>query len=371
MAEAGSDHDERSARTQTLRSGSSTGCAQLVPAITGMASVTLSRCAESGYNPRPCSLPLFQIAASLPLPTVSPSETGQAILSEGGNAWEAMVAMGATIAVTYPHMSGLGGDGFWMVREPTGKVGYIEACGPAGADATIAAYHEAGHDAVPPRGPLGAATVAGVVGGWALALEAARGAGGRLPLDVLFSDAIRHAREGYRVSRGQAENVPKLRDELFAAPGFADHFLKEGKLPAEGELLVQPILAATLDHLVNAGLADFYRGDIAREMAVDLARIGSPVTRDDLARYEARFREPLKLDLKLGTVWNSPPPTQGLASLLILGIAERLDLGRVDGASFVHGLVEATKRAFLIRDLVVTDPRELDHDPSNTSLPRA
>lgn len=292
-------------------------------------------------------------------------ETGRSILAEGGNAWEAMTAMAATIAVAYPHMCGTGGDGFWMVREPNGKVGYIDACGPAGSGASIAAYNAAGHGVVPPRGPLGAATVPGVIGGWILALEAARGAGGRLPLDVLLSDATRHAREGFTVTPGQGRNRPQLPAELFAAPGFADTYLKDGKLYDEGEVLVQSRLAATLDHLTRAGLADFYRGDVARENAADLERIGSPVGREDLMRYEAQFRTPLSLELKSGTVWNSAPPTQGLASLLILGIAERLDLGRAESVEFVHGLVEATKRAFLIRDMVVTDPRHLDHEPKS------
>jgi gamma-glutamyltranspeptidase/glutathione hydrolase len=294
------------------------------------------------------------------------AETGRAILEEGGTAWEAVIAMGATIAVTYPHMSGLGGDGFFLVRERDGRVGVIEGCGRAGSGAGHAAYRKLGHDIVPPRGPLGAATVAGVVGGWKLAREAGRG---RLPLNVLFSDAIRHAREGFAVSRGQAQNIPKLADDLFAAPGFAAQFLKEGKLYAEGEVLKQERLAATFEHLAHSGLEDFYRGDIGREIAADLEAIKAPVTRADLAAYEARLREPLKLVLKSGTVWNSPPPTQGLASLLILGIAEKLDLGRAESAEFVHGLVEATKRALLIRDLVVTDPRHADRDPNDYLAP--
>jgi gamma-glutamyltranspeptidase/glutathione hydrolase len=294
------------------------------------------------------------------------AETGRAILEEGGNAVEAAIAMGGTIAVTYPHMSGLGGDGFFLIREPNGRVGYIESCGPAGEGASIKAYNRLGHDAVPARGPLGAATVAGVVGGWKLAREAGRG---RLPLKVLFSDAIRHAREGFAVSKGQGANKPKLESELFAAPGFAGQFLKDGKLYAEGEVLKQSQLAATFEQLAHAGLDDFYRGDVGREIATDLEAIKAPITRKDLQRFEARLREPLTLALKSAAVWNSPPPTQGLASLLILGIAEKLELGRAESVEFVHGLVEATKRAFLIRDLVITDPRHLDRDPKDYLTP--
>src|SRR5262245_25066184 len=200
------------------------------------------------------------------------AETGRAILEEGGTAIEAAIAMGATIAVTYPHMSGLGGDAFFLIREPDGRVGYIEACGPAGSGASIAAYRKLGLDAVPARGPLAAATVAGLAGGWKLAREAGRA---RLPLKLLFSDAIRHAREGFPVSRGQAQNKAKLPDEQFQAPGFAAQFLNEGKLPGEGELLRQEKLAATFEHLAHAGLDDFYRGDIGREIAADLEAIKS------------------------------------------------------------------------------------------------
>lgn len=293
------------------------------------------------------------------------AETGRAVLAEGGNACEAMVAMLASVAVVYPHMSTLGGDAFWLVREPDGRVFHIEACGGAGSGASIAAYRKHGYDVLPARGAHAALTVAGTVGGWSRALELARAAGGRLPLDVLLHDAIGHARNGFAVARCQADVSVKLPDALREAPGFADHFLRDGNFLKEGDPLVQPALAATLEQLAYAGLDDFYRGDVAREIAVDLERIKSPVTRDDLRRYEARFTRPLEAKLKSVRLWNSPPPTQGLASLLILGIAERLDLGHPDSTAFVHGLVEATKRAFRIRDRVVTDPRQMDEKPAD------
>jgi oxamate amidohydrolase len=297
-------------------------------------------------------------------------ETGRAMLREGGNAYEAALAMAATICVVYPHMSGPGGDGVWTLREPSGKVGVVEAIGAAGAGAGINAYRDAGCDAVPPRGALSAGTVAGAVAGWMRVLEAARAAGGRLPLDVLLHDAVRYARDSFAVSPGQAANRPKLAADLFAAPGFSSAFLKDGKLPAAGERLVQPELADTLDQLIRAGLGDFYRGDVARELAEDLRQIGSPVTRDDLQQCHAKLRKPLKLDLRQGTVWNAPPPTQGLCALMILGIAERLDLGGRDSADFVHGIVEATKRAFLVRDRVITDPADMTTDLQSFLAPK-
>src|SRR5437879_6569068 len=132
------------------------------------------------------------------------AEAGRLMLAEGGNALEAMVAMAAAIAAVYPHMNHIGGDGFWLVREPPGRVRAIMGAGPAGAKATPALYREHGYDEIPPRGALAALTVPAAISGWTLALQAAEAYGGKLPLDVLLGPAIRHAREGYTVTRSQA-----------------------------------------------------------------------------------------------------------------------------------------------------------------------
>jgi gamma-glutamyltranspeptidase/glutathione hydrolase len=146
-------------------------------------------------------------------------------------------------------------------------------------------------------------------------------------------------------------------------PGFTRTFLVDGKPPDAGRTMRQEALAGTLDHLAHAGLDDFYRGDIGREIAADLDRIGSPVTRDDLVRYRASVAEPLSVTLQAGTLYNTPPPTQGLASLIILALFERLRVGEAESFDHVHGLVEATKRAFRVRDRVITDPDRLPAPP--------
>jgi len=281
------------------------------------------------------------------------AEAGRDVLAEGGNAVEAMIAMAAAVAAVYPHMNHLGGDGFWLFREPSGRRHAIEAAGFAGELASPELYRDC--EMIPPRGPLAALTVPGAVGGWALAQEAARAFGGRMPLAGLLTAAIRHAREGYAVTRSQARLTAEKLAELKDVPGFAKTFLIDGKPPAEGAVLRQEALAATLDHLAHAGLDDFYRGDVGREIAADLDRIGAPVTRRDLERYRANLRVPLELQLPVGKLYNTPPPTQGIASLIILGLFDRLRVTQAEGFDHVHGLVEATKRAFRIRDHVVTD----------------
>ncbi len=296
-------------------------------------------------------------------PHPAAAEAGRAMIAEGGNALEAMVAMAATIAAVYPHMNHIGGDGFWLVREPSGRVRALMGAGPAGAKATPAFYREHGHDTIPPRGPLAALTVPAAVATWMLALDGAKAHRGRLPLDVLLGPAIKHA-QGYGVTRSQARLTAEKLAECKDAPGFATTFLVDGKPPAQGATLKQTALAATLDQLVNAGLEDFYRGDVGREIAADLDRIGSPVTRADIEGYEAVVREPLSVVLQAGTLYNTPPPTQGLVSLMILALFERLRVTDAESIDHVHGLVEATKRAFRVRDRFVTDPDRLAHPPA-------
>jgi gamma-glutamyltranspeptidase/glutathione hydrolase len=301
-------------------------------------------------------------------PHAAAAEAGRAVLAEGGNALEAMVAMAASIAAVYPHMNHIGGDGFWLVREPKGRLRAFMGAGPAGTNARPELYRE--YETIPPRGPLAALTVPGAVGGWMLALEAARALGGRLPLEILLGAAILRARDGYVVTRGQARLTAETLPEMTGVPGFVDTFLLDGKPPAAGETLKQSTLASTFDHLAHAGLADFYRGDVGREIAADLERIGSPVTRDDLARYAAVLAEPLSVRLDVGAAYNTPPPTQGLASLIILGLYQRLRVPEAERFDFVHAVVEATKRAFRVRDRVVTDPARLSHPPERFLDPK-
>jgi gamma-glutamyltranspeptidase/glutathione hydrolase len=286
-------------------------------------------------------------------------EAGRQILAEGANAIEAMVAMAASIAAVYPHMNHIGGDGFWLIRETSGRVRAIMAAGPAGRNAKPELYRQ--YETIPTRGPLAALTVPGAVGGWMLALEAAQGNGGRLPLDVLLAPAIGQARDGYKVTRSQARLTHEYLAELKEAPGFAATFLVDGKPPEIGALMKQETFAATLAQLAHAGLEDFYRGDVGREIAADLERIGSPLTRSDLTRYRAHYAEPLHIDLPAAMVYNTGAPTQGVVSLMILALFARLGVTAPEGFDHIHGLVEATKRGLRMRDRVVTDPNYLAH----------
>ncbi len=283
---------------------------------------------------------------------------GAAVLRDGGNAVEATVAMAACLAVVYPHMTGIGGDGFWLIAEPGGEVRAIDASGrsPARADPR----HD-GLEAIPWRGPLAAGTVAGTVSGWAMALDLAPGT---LSLDRLLAEAIAHAENGVAVTAGGAAIAAAKSAELRGLPGgYAAIFEAEGRPLIEGDVLRQPALADTLRALATDGLEGYYRGDLSRRIAADLAALGSPVMQDDLTAHRATLTRPLTVRLRDARLFNTPPPTQGLASLQILALFDRMAADEVDGFDHVHGLVEATKQAFRVRDTQVGDPAGMTIDP--------
>lgn len=291
------------------------------------------------------------------------AQAGLAVLREGGNAIEATVAAASAIAVVYPHMNSLGGDGFWLIVEPARDPIGIDACGAAGARVDAALYARAGASAVPARGPLAANTVAGTVSGWAKALEISARWGGKLPLARLLEDAIHWAEAGIAPSAGQIALTTQKLPELADAPGFIETFAPGGTPPSADRPFRQPRLAATLRALAAQGLESFYSGALARTIAADLERSGSPITGQDLQSHRARLVAPLAVELAQAIVYNMPPPTQGLATLIILGLLDRLQPRIEDEADFVHTAVECTKQAFLVRDAHVTDPACMEVDP--------
>ncbi|ESQ91245.1 gamma-glutamyltransferase [Asticcacaulis sp. AC460] len=281
------------------------------------------------------------------------SQAGLDILKAGGTAREAAVAVAATLAVVYPHMNSIGGDSFWLIREPDGQVRSVHGCGGAAQKATLELYR--GHDAVPWRGPLAANTVAGTISAWQALLD-----GGTVPLDRILEAAIHYAEGGMAVTQGGADIAAAKDAELRDVFGYSDVF--RGPLQA-GDRLKQPALARTLKRLAAEGLSSFYAGALARDIAADLAKAGSPVGPADLEAHKVEFPQPLRTAIAGATLHNAAPPTQGFASLLILALFSRLGVGSVDDFAYVHGLVEATKRAFLLRDAHIGDPAWMDFDP--------
>lgn len=286
------------------------------------------------------------------------SATGLRVLQGGGSAIDAAIASDAVLGVVYPHMAGLGGDGFMLIHAPQeGRIRALNASGPAAERATIDYYRERGFaDRMPSRGPLAALTVPGVVEGW----RAAHAEYGRLAWSELFTDAIGYARRGMPISRSLTEWIERDR-ELFAHhPSAARLFLRQGReVRLEGERLLQPELALSLEELARRGARDgFYEGELATRICASLAPAGSPLRPEDFARFHAEWTSPISARYRDCTVYQIPPNTQGFAALQILQLLDGFDVScwSDTSADYYHHLAEAVKLAFADSDAWLTDP---------------
>jgi gamma-glutamyltranspeptidase/glutathione hydrolase len=291
-------------------------------------------------------------------PHYKAAEAGQAILDQGGTACEAMVAAAAMIAVQYPHMNSLGGDSFWLISELGKDPIAIDGCGGAALNLDLASYRNRG-SSLPASGGDAAITMAGTVAAWNKAL-ALNNSG--ITLTTLLSSAIEAARDGIEVTASLQAASEKTFARLANIQSFSDLYLKQNKTLVAGDRLTNPALAETLHRLAMAGLADFYSGEIASKLANDLKQQGSPLDLDDFSRYQATVVEPLKAEISLGELYNFGAPTQGVASLLILAIYDRMAHLAQSEIDHTHLLVEATKQAFMLRDRWVCDHAYLEQD---------
>lgn len=292
------------------------------------------------------------------------SSTGSNILREGGSAVDAAIAANATLCVVYPHMAGVGGDGFWLIGDDE-DVSAINASGPAGEAATRDYYAELGDNEIPERGSGSALTVPGAVDGWRLAHEEH----GQLPWKQLFEDAITHAREGFAMTEDLTRWIALDADVLGEQATAADTFLTEGSAPEPGTILRQPALADSLETITEEGPRDgFYEGPVGESFCDGLGE-ESPLSTTDLSQYHAEWVEPLSTDYRGYKAHSFPPNTQGIAALQLLGLLDGFDVEAWgDGtADYYHHMAEAVKVAFADRDAWVTDPGSIDL-PAETLL---
>jgi gamma-glutamyltranspeptidase/glutathione hydrolase len=303
------------------------------------------------------------VASPHPLATIA----GLEVIMRGGTAVDAAVAVGATIAVVYPHMTGLGGDSFWLCWDArAGRLTALQAAGAAAAAATPDLYRRHGLDAIPVRGPLAALTVPGAPDGlWTAHRFSQERLGSTISWGDLLQSAIRHAADGIPVSPCQARVTAGATDLLSARdPALAPlraTYLDGDVVPPPGRRLVQPHLARTLERLAREGGRAFYEGELATEIGRACEAVGSPLRAPDLAAHRSRFAEPVTVPYRGGLAATVPPPCQGLVALAVLGMLDGVDIsacGR-DPADYVHVAVEATKLAFGDRDRWLADPERV------------
>lgn len=282
------------------------------------------------------------------------SEAGVAILRAGGSAVDAAIAANAVLAVVYPHQSSLGGDAVWLIYDARARrVRFLNATGRAPAAATLEEFRRRGLAEIPTRGLL-SVTVPGTVDGWWTAHQAY----GRLPWRSLFEAAIGYAREGFPVTGRVAAAIQRALGVIAQEPTTAAMYLPDGKIPRPGTRLTQPPLARTLELIAEGGREAFYAGEIAREIVAFARARGGLLAERDFAEARSDWGEPLSTTYRGVTLYEPPPPTQGVITLLMLNMLEEDEIGALPylGPAHVHLLVEAKKVAFADRNRYIADP---------------
>ncbi len=272
----------------------------------------------------PGGRPERQLAASgksfaIATPHRTATEAGAAVFDAGGNAIDAALAAAVTLAVVYPHNCGVGGDLFALVEQPDGRVTAVNASGAAPMAIDPDEIRRA-DDVMPERGahPI---TVPGAVSGWA-AIERL---GARNGLAAAFPEAVRLAREGVPVAGSLAATLEESSDALAADPGLAGVFFPGGRPLAEGDLLVQPALAETLEAIAEEGPPALYGGAVGARLVEGLRAAGSRMAVEDLERHQAELAAPLLGRYRDLDVSVAPPNSQGFVLLEILAAIERLE----------------------------------------------
>lgn len=300
--------------------------------------------------------PTLALRGMVACPHALASEAGVEILKAGGSAVDAAIAASAALSVLYPHMTGLGGDAFWLIYDAANRrVRYLDGAGCAAAGASIEAFGERGMREIPFRGMLpGTLTVPGAVASWC----EAHAAHGRLPLARNLAAAAGYAREGFPVTERLANWIGASATELAQNAEAAAIFLKDGAAPRAGQRLVNADLARSIDAVGAGGHAAYYEGEIAQELARYARANGGFFDTSDFRRQQAQWREPIYTDYRGVRLYQTPPPTQGISLLQMLNLLEPYDIGAMDylGPDHVHFLVQAKQLAYHDRDRWIADP---------------
>lgn len=287
------------------------------------------------------------------------AEAGLRVLEEGGNAVDAAVTVGFTLAVTFPRAGNIGGGGFMLIYlAEAGEVVAIDyrEKAPAGAGARIFLNEKGEVDTGKTRRSVLSAGVPGTVAGLALALEKY----GTITLKRAVAPAIELAENGFPVNEELLRSLDEARDGMEESPAGMRIFFKEGGAPFEpGELLIQKDLAETLRLISEKGPEGFYRGETAKKIAAFMKESGGLITEEDLAGYEPIIRKPVHGTYRGYDIYSMPPPSSGGVHLVqMLNVLERFPLSEYghNTAAAINVMAEAMKFAFADRSEYLGDP---------------
>jgi gamma-glutamyltranspeptidase/glutathione hydrolase len=288
------------------------------------------------------------------------SNIGNQVLRNGGNAIDAAIATGFALAVTYPTAGNIGGGGFMVIRFPDGRTTAFDfrEKAPLKAHPNMFLDDKGEYSSTIHHNSHIAVGVPGTVAGFALAHEKY----GKSKWNALVGPAVRLARDGFAAPPGLARSLAGLANptgRYAKYPATVQAYTKNGVPYAEGETIRLPDLARTLERIETQGRDGFYKGETARLLAEEMKRGGGLITEEDLARYQARERAPVRGSYRGYDIISMPPPSSGgIAMIEMFNILEGFDLKALghNSAQHVHYMAEAMRRAFLDRARFVADP---------------
>jgi gamma-glutamyltranspeptidase/glutathione hydrolase len=324
--------------------------AQSAPPAQDAAADDASRTALILKNDQPVQAPHAMVVTVHHLAT----DAGVEILKQGGNAVDAAVAVGFSLSVVHPAAGNIGGGGFMLIHEHSGKDIFIDYREKAPLAATANMYLDAKGNVIPDASIVGykAIGVPGSVAG----LVYAEKKYGKLTLQQVMAPAVRLAADGFVLT---SEEAGELHDDILTGfPASKLIFQRNGNFYKTGETFRQPELAETLRGIA-ANPDDFYRGAMAQKIAAAVQAGGGIITAEDLARYTVKEREPLAGTYHGYTVVSAPPPSSGgIALIEMLNILDSYKLAPLGDrtAPEMHLVVEAFRRAYMDRSDYLGDP---------------
>ena len=300
-----------------------------------------------------CELPKQAVVASA---NAQATDAGLEVLAAGGNAFDAAIAVSATLGLVEPESSGLGGGGFFLLHlADEDRQVFVDARERAPLAATRDMYLDA--EGKPDRRKAVDGALAAGIPGLPAGLVHIAARYGRLPLGKSLAPAMRLARDGWVFGRKNASMMGWRKPSLAADPGAAALFLVDGDIPPEGTRMRNPDYAATLARIAEQGHDGFYRGELAATLVEGVRGLGGIWSAEDLAAYRVVERQPLMLKHRGFRIITAPPPSSGgIALAQTLQILEGLPYAKASRVQQLHWLTEALRRAYRDRAIHLGDP---------------
>ncbi len=287
------------------------------------------------------------------------TQAGLQVLKEGGNAVDAAVTIGFTLAVTFPRAGNLGGGGFMLIyladSDEIISIDYREKA-PLKASQDMFLDGKGNVDKEESRHSILSVGVPGTVAGLILALENY----GTISLERALQPAIELAQKGFPVDQELSDSLNQVKSRMKVSTASMDIFFKQGGKPySEGELLTQKDLAWSLKQIVKNGSEAFYTGDIAKKIDSFMEQNGGLITNHDLKNYKALIRKPVEGEYRGYKIYSMPPPSSGGVVLIeMLNILEQFPLSSLghNTAKTIHIFAEVMKYAYADRSKYLGDP---------------